>query len=116
MDTAPPMELPAHLQRRRRRRSSAHHDERLEEKEIELLRAGVRPQWLVIHRILNTKCSAVLLLSCVMVSVHRSTRKGCQYLVKWRDLPHGKATWEQFDEDSPLRGVAEAIRSYERLK
>ena len=49
------MELPAHLQRRRRRRSSAHHDERLDEKELMLLRAGVRPEWLLIHRVVNAR-------------------------------------------------------------
>ena len=55
MNVAPPMEIPAHLQRRRRRRSSAHHDERLEEKEMMLLRAGIRPEWLTVHRIINVR-------------------------------------------------------------
>lgn len=54
MDTPPPLELPAHLMRRRRRRSS-YYDEKTEEKELVLLKAGVRPEWLMIQRIINSK-------------------------------------------------------------
>lgn len=54
MDTPPVLEIPAHLERRRRRRSS-YYDEKTEEKELMLLKAGVRPEWLLIHRIINSK-------------------------------------------------------------
>ena len=56
MDTPPKMELPPHVQRRHKRRSTASFcDEKMEDLEITLLKAGVRPQWLQIHRIVNKK-------------------------------------------------------------
>lgn len=60
MDVPPKLELPPHVQRRHKRRSTASHcDERMEDQEIMLIKAGVRPQWLQIHRIIN-KRSATL--------------------------------------------------------
>lgn len=45
----------------------------------EFLRYGVRPEWLLVHRILS----------------HKHLRDGrMMYLVKWRDLPYNLATWE----------------------
>lgn len=42
-------------------------------------RYGVKPEWLLVHRILN----------------HKHLRDGrMMYLVKWRDLPYSLATWE----------------------
>lgn len=100
MMVAPPMELPAHLERRRRRRSSFY-DEKTEEREMMLLRAGVKPQWLQIHRVIN----------------HRSGRRGHdEYLVKWRDLPYDQATWEKLGSDCPYRGASDAIRQYNKLR
>ncbi len=56
MDVAPQMELPPHVQRRHKRRSTASHlDEKLEETELMLLNAGVRPAWLQIHRVINKR-------------------------------------------------------------
>ena len=99
MMAAPPMELPAHLERRRRRRSSFY-DEKTEEKEMMLLRVGVKPQWLLIHRVIN----------------HRTRRGHDEYLVKWRDLPYDQATWERLGGDCPYRGAADAIRQYNKLR
>ena len=56
MDTPPKLELPPHVQRRHKRRSTASFcDEKMEDQEIMLLKAGIRPQWLQIHRIINKK-------------------------------------------------------------
>ncbi len=56
MDVAPKMELPPHVQRRHKRRSATSlADEKMEEQEIQLLKAGIRPQWLQIHRIINKR-------------------------------------------------------------
>lgn len=58
-------------------------------------RYGVKPEWLIIHRIIN----------------HRSLRDGrTQYLVKWRDLPYDQATWE--DENNDIPGLKRAIEYY----
>ncbi|XP_019855875.1 PREDICTED: chromodomain-helicase-DNA-binding protein 5-like isoform X1 [Amphimedon queenslandica] len=99
METPPPLELPAHLERRRRRRSS-HYDEKMEEKELVLLKAGVHPEWLIIQRVINSKTSK---------------KFGTLYLVKWKDLPYDKATWEALDESSHIRGAAAAIKQYEEM-
>lgn len=57
MDTPPTLELPPHVQRRHKRRSTASHlDSQMEEQEMMVLRAGIRPQWLQIHRIVNKRC------------------------------------------------------------
>lgn len=56
MDKPPVLELPPHVQRRYKRRSTASHvDEKLEEQEMLLLKAGIKPQWLQIHRIINMR-------------------------------------------------------------
>ena len=56
MEAPPILELAPHVQHRRKRRSTASlGDERLEETELMLLQAGIRPQWLQIHRILNKR-------------------------------------------------------------
>lgn len=55
----------------------------------------MKPEWLIIHRIIN----------------HRSFRDGkTQYLVKWRDLPYDQATWE--DENSNVPGLKRASEYY----
>lgn len=47
-------------------------------------RYGVKPEWLLVHRILN----------------HKHLRDGrMMYLVKWRDLPYSLATWEHENVD-----------------
>lgn len=56
MDKEPHAELAHHIQRRYKRRSTASHvDEKLEEQEMTLLKAGVKPTWLQIHRIINKR-------------------------------------------------------------
>ena len=54
MESPPPLELPAHLERRKRRRSS-YYNEKMEEKELVLLKAGVHPEWLIIQRVISSK-------------------------------------------------------------
>ncbi|KAG9337690.1 hypothetical protein JZ751_028340, partial [Albula glossodonta] len=49
-------------------------------------RYGIKPEWMVIHRILN----------------HSFDKKGdVHYLIKWRDLPYDQCTWEVDDFDIP---------------
>ncbi|XP_064415468.1 chromodomain-helicase-DNA-binding protein 4 isoform X2 [Latimeria chalumnae] len=47
-------------------------------------RYGIKPEWMMIHRILN----------------HSVDKKGnVHYLIKWRDLPYDQASWEMEDVD-----------------
>ncbi|XP_074874301.1 chromodomain-helicase-DNA-binding protein 5 [Carettochelys insculpta] len=56
---------------------------RMEEK---YYRYGIKPEWMVIHRILN----------------HSFDKKGdVHYLIKWKDLPYDQCTWEIDDIDIP---------------
>uniref|UniRef100_A0A3Q3ITM3 Uncharacterized protein n=1 Tax=Monopterus albus TaxID=43700 RepID=A0A3Q3ITM3_MONAL len=49
-------------------------------------RYGIKPEWMVIHRILN----------------HSFDKDGdVHYLIKWRDLPYDQCTWEVDDFDIP---------------
>ncbi|GLD67263.1 chromodomain-helicase-DNA-binding protein 5 [Lates japonicus] len=49
-------------------------------------RYGIKPEWMVIHRILN----------------HSYDKDGdVHYLIKWRDLPYDQCTWEVDDFDIP---------------
>ncbi|KAJ8780664.1 hypothetical protein J1605_000707 [Eschrichtius robustus] len=49
-------------------------------------RYGIKPEWMVIHRILN----------------HSFDKKGdVHYLIKWKDLPYDQCTWEIDDIDIP---------------
>ena len=59
MEVEPILELPPHQERRRRRRSSFY-DEKMEEMELMLLKLGVRPEWLQVHRIINSKYVLIL--------------------------------------------------------
>lgn len=62
-------------------------------------RYGVRPEWLVIHRVIN----------------HRLQRDGrASYLVKWRELGYDQATWESEHEDIP--GLKQAMEYYQDLR
>ena len=120
MDIVPILELPPHQERRRRRRSSFY-DEKMEEKELMLLKAGVRPEWLQVHRIINLKLANCYLIHehgshCKFVICFRSHRSGTKFLVKWRELPYDKATWENSDSQGILRGFDDAVRQYEKLK
>ncbi|RZC42901.1 chromodomain-helicase-DNA-binding protein Mi-2 -like protein [Asbolus verrucosus] len=60
---------------------------------------GVKPEWLVVHRIIN----------------HRTMKDGrILYLVKWRELPYDQATWEEETEEIP--GLKQAIEYYMDLR
>uniref|UniRef100_A0A452VIL3 Chromodomain helicase DNA binding protein 5 n=1 Tax=Ursus maritimus TaxID=29073 RepID=A0A452VIL3_URSMA len=49
-------------------------------------RYGIKPEWMMIHRILN----------------HSFDKKGdVHYLIKWKDLPYDQCTWEIDDIDIP---------------
>lgn len=62
-------------------------------------RYGVKPEWLLVHRVIN----------------HRTMRDGrTLYLVKWRELPYDQATWEEENEDIP--GLKQAIEYYMDLR
>ncbi|KAG8434244.1 hypothetical protein GDO86_012570 [Hymenochirus boettgeri] len=55
-------------------------------------RYGIKPEWMMIHRIMN----------------HSYDKKGdFHYLIKWKDLPYDQCTWEIDDIDIP---------DYENLK
>ncbi|KAM9299290.1 chromodomain-helicase-DNA-binding protein 5 [Gastrophryne carolinensis] len=55
-------------------------------------RYGIKPEWMMIHRIMN----------------HSFDKKGdVHYLIKWKDLPYDQCTWEIDDIDIP---------DYENLK
>ncbi|KAM4651215.1 chromodomain-helicase-DNA-binding protein 5 [Discoglossus pictus] len=55
-------------------------------------RYGIKPEWMMIHRIMN----------------HSFDKKGdVHYLIKWKDLPYDQCTWEIDDIDIPF---------YENLK
>lgn len=67
-------------------------DEEMEEK---FYRYGIKPEWLIVHRVIN----------------HRTMRDGrTLYLVKWRELPYDQATWEEESDEIP--GLKSAIEYY----
>ena len=75
MEEPPRLQLPLHVERRRKRRSTASHgDERWEEAERLLLEAGVRSQWLQIHRVINKRWAGQLHR---VVHVHFDLPRGC---------------------------------------
>lgn len=68
----------------------------LEEK---FYRYGVKPEWLMVHRVIN----------------HRTMRDGrILYLVKWRELPYDQCTWEEDTDD--MVGIKPAIEYYMDLR
>ncbi|XP_043978565.1 chromodomain-helicase-DNA-binding protein 5 isoform X2 [Gambusia affinis] len=57
-------------------------------------RYGIKPEWMVIHRILN----------------HSFDKDGdVHYLIKWRDLPYDQCTWEADDFDVPEYEIHKAF-------
>lgn len=67
-------------------------DEYLEER---FFKYGVKPEWLLVHRVLN----------------HRTLRDGrILYFVKWRELQYDQATWEEESDEIP--GLKSAIEYY----
>lgn len=76
--------------------SGAREEYNLEER---FYRYGIRPEWLIVHRVIN----------------HRLSRDGrASYLVKWRDLGYDQATWE--DENADIPGLKQAIEYYLDLR
>ncbi|KAF5307970.1 hypothetical protein FQR65_LT06537 [Abscondita terminalis] len=72
---------------------------RTPELEERFFKYGVKPEWLLVHRVIN----------------HRTMRDGrTLYLVKWRDLPYDQATWE--DENEDINGLRLAIEYYMDLR
>ncbi|XP_075762430.1 chromodomain-helicase-DNA-binding protein 5 isoform X4 [Pelodiscus sinensis] len=70
--------------------------------EEKFYRYGIKPEWMMIHRILNH--------SDVLFHIMPSSfdKKGdVHYLIKWKDLPYDQCTWEIDDIDIPY---------YENLK
>lgn len=64
-------------------------------------RFGVRPEWLVVHRVIN----------------HRSTRDGrTLYMVKWRELNYDAATWEDDGAEFEIPGLKRAVEDYFDLR
>lgn len=64
-------------------------------------RYGVRPEWLVVHRVIN----------------HRTMRDGrTLYLVKWRELNYDAATWEEDGGEVEIPGLKRAIDDYFDLR
>nr|QVX32603.1 CHD3/4/5A [Platynereis dumerilii] len=62
-------------------------------------RYGIKPEWLMIHRIIN----------------HRQVRDGTTwYLVKWRDLNYDQATWES--DDSGILEFDKCVEEYHLLR
>ncbi|XP_063531225.1 chromodomain-helicase-DNA-binding protein Mi-2 homolog isoform X1 [Cydia strobilella] len=62
-------------------------------------RYGVKPEWLIVHRVIN----------------HRTSRDGTTYfLVKWRDLSYDQATWES--EHADIVGLKQAVEYYQDMR
>ncbi|XP_048522640.1 chromodomain-helicase-DNA-binding protein Mi-2 homolog isoform X5 [Dendroctonus ponderosae] len=71
-------------------------DQEMEEKYYKF---GVKPEWLIVHRVIN----------------HRTMRDGrTLYLVKWRELSYDQATWEEEGDD--IAGLKTAIEYYQDLR
>ncbi|KAK0098849.1 hypothetical protein PV326_001415 [Microctonus aethiopoides] len=102
MDEPPKLEEPLDESDNRVKRLRGHDganqrdEHNLEER---FYRYGVRPEWLVVHRVIN----------------HRLQRDGrASYLVKWRELGYDQATWEDEHEDIP--GLKQAVDYYLDLR
>ena len=92
-------EEPANSSRKWRKKKVEQEDElRLEER---FYRYGVRPEWLVVHRVIN----------------HKTLRDGrTLYMVKWRELNSDAATWEEEGGEIDIPGLRKAIEEYHDLR
>ncbi|KAM8924242.1 chromodomain-helicase-DNA-binding protein 4 [Pelodytes ibericus] len=67
-----------------KRRKRKNKDPKYVEMEEKFYRYGIKPEWMMIHRVLN----------------HSVDKKGTvHYLIKWRDLQYDQASWELEDAD-----------------
>lgn len=84
---------------KRHRHHHGHHEDDGKDLEVRFYRYGIKPEWLVVHRVIN----------------HRQMRDGrTLYLVKWRELPYDQSTWEEEVDDVP--GLKGAIEFYLDLR
>uniref|UniRef100_A0A1B6DUE7 Chromodomain-helicase-DNA-binding protein Mi-2 homolog n=1 Tax=Clastoptera arizonana TaxID=38151 RepID=A0A1B6DUE7_9HEMI len=101
MDEPPKLDEPIDENdgRMKRIKDAKVNEQYLEEK---YYRYGIKPEWLIIHRIIN----------------HRAMRDGrTLYLVKWRDLPYDQATWEEEPAgEEKMPGLKVAIEYYLDLR
>ncbi|KOB74563.1 putative Chromodomain helicase-DNA-binding protein Mi-2-like protein [Operophtera brumata] len=104
-DTEEPPKLEEPLDERdtrlKRLRDQKQGEQEADEKMLEekFYRYGVKPEWLVVHRVIN----------------HRTGRDGTTYfLVKWRDLSYDQATWESEHED--ISGLKNAVEYYQDMR
>lgn len=80
-------------------KQSLEHDNNEKLLEEKFYRYGVKPEWLIVHRVIN----------------HRTSRDGTTYyLVKWRDLSYDQSTWESENEDIP--GLKSVIEYYQDMR
>uniref|UniRef100_A0A670ZWZ5 Chromodomain helicase DNA binding protein 4 n=1 Tax=Pseudonaja textilis TaxID=8673 RepID=A0A670ZWZ5_PSETE len=76
MDEPPSGDFGGEEEKSRKRKNK---DPKFAEMEERFYRYGIKPEWMMIHRILN----------------HSVDKKGnVHYLIKWRDLPYDQASWE----------------------
>uniref|UniRef100_A0A8C9FN81 Chromodomain-helicase-DNA-binding protein 4 n=1 Tax=Pavo cristatus TaxID=9049 RepID=A0A8C9FN81_PAVCR len=81
MDEPPSGDFGGEEEKSRKRKNK---DPKYAEMEERFYRYGIKPEWMMIHRILN----------------HSVDKKGnVHYLIKWRDLPYDQASWESEDVD-----------------
>lgn len=79
MDEPPSGDFGGDEEKSRKRKNK---DPKFAEMEERFYRYGIKPEWMMIHRILN----------------HSVDKKGhVHYLIKWRDLPYDQASWESED-------------------
>lgn len=85
---------------KRMQKHKLHSDDDIEiNLEEKFYRYGVKPEWLLVHRVIN----------------HRTMRDGrILYMVKWRELNYDQATWEEESDDIP--GIKTAIEYYMDLR
>lgn len=61
---------------------------------------GVRPEWLIVHRVIN----------------HHETNAGTEYFVKWRDLDYTNCTWERENKQIPnLEAAIDYYKSHRAI-
>lgn len=69
--------------------------ERYKELEERFHKYGIKPEWLVVHRVIN----------------HRTMRDGrTLYLIKWRELTYDQASWEEDNDE--IDGLKPAVEYY----